>query len=669
MRSNFRGLLANKVVHSWRLRNFPAIVMATSACFLFGCSDQGAFVDKIASPDLNASDELMAAKRLQLAVQPNQVSIAKGETQQFRAALILPDGTSQSIESNVSWRLDTDGQLLATVNADGLLSALETGKLEVKANWQNQEAIAEVVVYQTMGDPANPSAPDPAPTVRFTQPVATESGVPVAVPRGTSITVQWQATDVTECILSQNETEVYRGVDQTTHITITGESNLRIECLNASGQATQDTQTILATTPEIELTANGSQDDIVVFADGLVAIDWNSKNADRCEVKFGPATIGSTLSGSGTVAVVTGADVHATCRDSADNIVTESIHISINHASQFALTAGVPDQIAGTIASRPVSIVFALDVTGSMAGQIDTVKSGVQEFVSELVTREFQPRLGVIPFRDKVPRPGNFGDVPEGRLELTDQVQTVKDFVSSLRASGGGDANEAALGAVEEALDVLQTQDRRPDAVKIILVVTDHPGHRGNSTTDCQLAPTINRFAGLPETDQKNIKLFYAVPSVGSSCSGFDSGLEQMTTLRQQILAAVPEVSQRGGAIPWPFAHENLVTDVVRLLEEVKPPVDLVCLNESVSLTLPGYPDPIVTRVTPDLGEIYSRYRSGLPQIIDAVLDEAEYAAFAADSGRARVDRCCVSAAAAATSDFGTCLKRVTALDESFTFN
>lgn len=673
MCSNIRGTLTLKL----KVSQFSFV-----AFLLTGCSDSGAFVDRISTPEPGQGSDLLSARRIQLAIEPNRAVMAPGEKKQFSAFLVHPDGTSERIDDEISWKVrgydetarslaDSSGAVSApaTVDSTGTVTAIEAGSLLVEAIFDGESATADVEIRQaSTDDGTNPTTPV-TPSVQFTSPVAADEAQPILVPHSKDIPVTWMAESVVDCILFDGEAELYRGLDGSTSISVNSNRNLRIECLAVDGTSVQDTLVIHSTMPSVRLSANGTESDIVVFADSTVAIDWTSQHTDSCDVRYGNSVMGSTPTGSGIVSISTGAAVTATCRDSAGNTATASIHISVNHSSRFSLSPGTPDQISGTIAARPVSIIFALDVTGSMAGQIGTVKSGVQEFVSELVRRDFKPKIGVIPFRDKVPRAGNLGDVPEGRLELTEDVETVKSFVSSLRASGGGDANEAALGAIAEAFDALKAQDHRPDAIKIILVVTDHPGHHGSVTTDCQIAPTINKFASLSEADQKNIKLFYAVPTTGSSCSGYSSGLAQMTALREQILTAVADTGQRGGPIPWPFDHSNLVNDVVALLEDVKPPVDLICLNEQVTFTLSDAPDePVISRSTTDLSEVYARYQSKSPQVIDAVLDEDEHSAFERGDGRANVERCCVSAAAAAIGDFHSCLKRVSVVDESFGF-
>jgi hypothetical protein len=363
-----------------------------------------------------------------------------------------------------------------------------------------------------------------------------------------------------------------------------------------------------------------------------------------------------------------GSAILATCSDSAGNQARDQHMINITDSLRVSLAAGRNDQIAGGTTARPLSIVFALDVTGSMASQIDTVKSGVQAFVSELVSRNYAPLVGVIPFRDKVPVAGNLGDVFEGRIELTADSAAVRSFVGTLRASGGGDANEAALGAVREGVTMLRTQDNRPDAVKLVIVVTDNPGHHGASTTDCAIEPLVNTFAGLSAAEQRQFKLFYSTPASGQACSGFRNAVDQMTALRSQILAAEPLEDKRGGLVAWPFAYNNLVTDVVNMIQTVTPPIEIACLNREVRFSVDGVEE--MRWAVADLAPVFAAHESGASQVLSRQMPETDADAYlvAHTGGRTQVDvsRCCVSKAAARTGNFGTCLRSETASDLPF---
>src|SRR4051795_13215175 len=92
-----------------------------------------------------------------------------------------------------------------------------------------------------------------------------------------------------------------------------------------------------------------------------------------------------------------------------------------------------------------VDLVFCIDVTGSMAPVIETVKEGALSFHKRLEDAMAtkgkaisQLRLRVIAYRD-------FGDNPADAIEasdfwlIPDQAPEFEGFVRRLKATGGGD--------------------------------------------------------------------------------------------------------------------------------------------------------------------------------------------------------------------------------------
>jgi hypothetical protein len=129
-----------------------------------------------------------------------------------------------------------------------------------------------------------------------------------------------------------------------------------------------------------------------------------------------------------------------------------------------------------------VDLVFCIDVTGSMAPVIDTVKEGALSFHKRLEDAMAakgkaisQLRLRVIAYRD-------FGDNPDDALEssefwlIPDQIAEFEAFVHRLHATGGGDEPESGLEAL--ALAINSPWERGLDRRRhIIAVFTDASAH------------------------------------------------------------------------------------------------------------------------------------------------------------------------------------------------
>ncbi len=121
---------------------------------------------------------------------------------------------------------------------------------------------------------------------------------------------------------------------------------------------------------------------------------------------------------------------------------------------------------------RPVDIVFVLDVTESMQPYIDAVKQNIINFAQDLAANNRDYRLGLVTFEDYVV--SKYPDCNCAyRNTLTSDVHAFIDWVSVLRAGGGGDIPEDQLDALQYAASL----PFRPNAEGIIIIVTDAPPH------------------------------------------------------------------------------------------------------------------------------------------------------------------------------------------------
>jgi len=122
---------------------------------------------------------------------------------------------------------------------------------------------------------------------------------------------------------------------------------------------------------------------------------------------------------------------------------------------------------------RPsVDVVFAIDTTSSMQGEIEAVKTRLKQMVAEIDAGTPVPkvRVGLVAYRDR-------GDAYVTRkLELTRDIDRVVQELSKLRAEGGGDTPED----VQEALRVAVTElkwDPAPKTSRVLFLVGDAGPH------------------------------------------------------------------------------------------------------------------------------------------------------------------------------------------------
>ncbi|MCM1982401.1 VWA domain-containing protein [Lyngbya confervoides] len=117
-------------------------------------------------------------------------------------------------------------------------------------------------------------------------------------------------------------------------------------------------------------------------------------------------------------------------------------------------------------------ILFVLDCTGSMQGEIDAIRDAIVSVVEAIEEDGVESRVGLLEFRDRL-----YGE--EHRVLTFDGEVFTKDAksfqaqVGKLKAGGGGDRPESSLDALLYATQ----QPFEPEAKKVIVLITDAPPH------------------------------------------------------------------------------------------------------------------------------------------------------------------------------------------------
>jgi len=119
-----------------------------------------------------------------------------------------------------------------------------------------------------------------------------------------------------------------------------------------------------------------------------------------------------------------------------------------------------------------VELVFALDTTGSMSGLIDGAKRKIWSIAQFIAQGQPKPdvRIGLVAYRD-------IGDAYVTRFyDLSDDLDTVFEHLSSFEAGGGGDTPEHVSKALYDAVyKTSWTKDQA--ALKQVYLVGDAPPH------------------------------------------------------------------------------------------------------------------------------------------------------------------------------------------------
>ena len=116
-------------------------------------------------------------------------------------------------------------------------------------------------------------------------------------------------------------------------------------------------------------------------------------------------------------------------------------------------------------------VMFVLDVTGSMAGEIDGIKDNIKDFVDYVKKEGLSVEVGLIAFRDleehQPPEVLKFN----GKV-FTDNASDFKAKVGALTAyGGGGTPGESSF----DALVLASNQPFNIDVSRVIILITDEP--------------------------------------------------------------------------------------------------------------------------------------------------------------------------------------------------
>lgn len=119
-----------------------------------------------------------------------------------------------------------------------------------------------------------------------------------------------------------------------------------------------------------------------------------------------------------------------------------------------------------------LDLVFLVDETGSMGPYIAQVKARLLELVDTLRASPLARslRLGLVTYRDHPPQETSF---VSRSVPLTENIDSIRQAVSSMVASGGGDGPEA----LTDGLVDLVRLDWRPNAARVAVLVGDAPPH------------------------------------------------------------------------------------------------------------------------------------------------------------------------------------------------
>jgi hypothetical protein len=143
------------------------------------------------------------------------------------------------------------------------------------------------------------------------------------------------------------------------------------------------------------------------------------------------------------------------------------------HRARSTLAEGIAHQPPPSPAhQRRADILFVLDCTGSMGGEINAIRDAITGFADTIQSDGVQVRVGLIEFRDRLCGEEHRALTFAGAV-FTQNPVMFRQEVAKLTAGGGGDEPESSL----DALLLASRQPFDPEANKVIVLVTDAPPH------------------------------------------------------------------------------------------------------------------------------------------------------------------------------------------------
>lgn len=159
---------------------------------------------------------------------------------------------------------------------------------------------------------------------------------------------------------------------------------------------------------------------------------------------------------------------------SVNNIANSTQFNSINLLTPPSLDNYVPPKwTPGT-----ADIVFIIDRTGSMSGNIDKVKDNIDGFINKIAVNGIDVKMGLVTYGDSNPSQGADSIL---KSAMTNDLNTFKSDLNNISICGGGDANESGLEGIADSTNGALSYTLRSDSAKQFILVTDAEVHDSSS--------------------------------------------------------------------------------------------------------------------------------------------------------------------------------------------
>ncbi len=206
-------------------------------------------------------------------------------------------------------------------------------------------------------------------------------------------------------------------------------------------------------------------------------------------------------------------------------------------------------ELVSRLQKEGLDIAILFDSTGSMGGEINQIKDRISEIGRILFQLVPKTRISICAYRDRT------SDYVVKGLPLTGDLGELVGFLSQFDAAGGGDDPEA----VDEGLRwVIENNEFRQTARKVILIFGDQPPHAGHQVDCLKFATDFRRGGGIISTitcrNTKPLKEFVEIAQLGG-------GEAFLTNDHRQIMSRLI-------VLMFGSKHREKVLELFKLLEK-----------------------------------------------------------------------------------------------------
>ena len=148
-----------------------------------------------------------------------------------------------------------------------------------------------------------------------------------------------------------------------------------------------------------------------------------------------------------------------------DNI--KEVIVERNGQREIDISFNIPRK---TFKSIPLDLLFVLDATGSMAEEIERLKTSIEVINLNLASLNIKPKIryGMVVYRDKE------DDFVTKVIQFTSNLDSFQNELNKISAGGGGDDPEDLQSALKDALQKMKWNE---NGLRLAFIITDAAPH------------------------------------------------------------------------------------------------------------------------------------------------------------------------------------------------